>query len=366
MNNSHGYLGLNNQREVLQNLLLAAERLRVNVFLPPVALGTNFDPRPADLIRTGSCNSTSDSHDGSFDPPFNATRLSSDSGFLFGPASVVWDTRRYASFAHKFFGALSVVESKVIPEMDCVNYDAGFRHVVLDTPSDSDLGKHQVDSSAQDFLNRIESWRQAILEDDASEPTVYHVFLGFALFPGALNRNKCHSAFGDILCQAALEATAFSNHIKSRARQIVNAMHSASAEGGFDVAHYHDWVCTARDEIVHRMMRSSNQILVYNIGDPPSIARGLSRHDIKPDWCARLPFQVNAAIEFQVSLEAPGTFVGTSLSSFDRYLDAYRSLTQRKTELVSVNKQLSNAPNRTPHQSGGRCPEPVLRTKLAS
>lgn len=366
VNYSHGYLGLNNQREVLQNLLLAAERLHADILLPPVVLGTSFDPKPVDLIRTGACKSTSYAHDGRFDAPFNLTWVSSGNGILFGPSSVVWDTKRYSAFAYNFFGAISVVESEVLPGMDCVNYDDGFRHVLLDTRTDSDPSRSQENPSAQYFINRIESWRQAMLQDEATETTVYHVILGFPVFSGALNRKKCSIAFGEVLCQAALQATAFSNHIKSRAREIVSAMHAISAEGRFDVAHYHDWFCAARNDIALRMEKSSNQTVVYNIGDPPNGVRGVRRHDIRPGWCGRLPFQVNAAIEFQVSLEATGTFVGTSVSSFDRYLDAYRSLTQRKTEIIYVSKSVTTASDRTPLQSGGRCPEPIFQTEQGS
>lgn len=348
-----GYCGLNNQREVLQNMLLVAYALDADILAPLSILLLTFDPRPQDLVRNGVCENV----DKSFDAPWAFVNATED-GVIFGPFSSIWNPNRFKAVASEAFG------TDVVFSDSCDDY----RHIRLDVfdpepyapQSDETLG-----TFALRFRRILQSLNEAIYspssenegdvgsadaqhtnaaEDDRE--IVYHVNAGYSVFFGGLD--PCLDVFSQDECSATDRALEFSVPVKEAAKRVVASLEARAPQEVYDVVHYHDMFCSSRREIFHAMRERDDGVengtrIVYNIGNPPRRAKGFAKRDFDPDGCATRPFQINAAVEFEVAREAPGVVFGTKGSSFDRYLQQYRALNRLETIIIGTMPDFTNS-----------------------
>lgn len=323
--NGHGggYYGLNNQREALQNMLLAAYAFGANILLPPSAMLLPFDPRPENLAEADLCEEVS--ADARFHPPWNFIDL--DARITqYGHFWHLWNPKIFKEVAAEDFGV------KVTSD-PC----EGFRHVRVDFIDNGDYARMPQETYDVHFKRVIQAWSTELFREDDESNTVYHLNLGYETFFGSLD--PCPDLFTPWLCEATDRALEFSSSIKAAAGNVISALRqmASSQDGTYDVVHYHDMFCRNREYLFHliseRYGENSSRI-IYNVGNPPKHTAGLSKRDLDPTGCYERPFQVNAAVEFEVARSARGVLFGSVGSSFDDYLKRYRDPANLETVII--------------------------------
>lgn len=338
-----GYYGLNNQREALQNMLLTAYAMGADILLPPSGLLLSFDPRPKHLVEQGMCDAVGN-ETAKYEFPWDFVDAVTETvgSTQYGAFGSLWNENGFKRIAFEAFGVRTSSHS-------CEDY----RHVRLnvledwkyETQFEETIGPFadRYSKLLQAWIDGIDSYREASTTTTNSSDDreiVYHLNLGYEVLMGSLT--PCQRIFTPWQCNATDEALQFAVPIKTAASAIVSSLRQIATSSGndkYDVAHYHDMFCRNREYLFHLMAErdvNNTTPVVYNIGNPPELARGLSKKILDPSGCARRPFQVNAAIEFEVARSARGVVFGSEGSTFDAYLKQYRDL--RKLETVIIGK----------------------------
>ena len=318
------YYGLNNQRYALVNLLLTAAALRTSVLLPPPVMFLPWDHRRyKEATFDGAWQSLPSTYE-------KTTKR------RFGNFSQLWDLEKVTKFADLIGVDLFISNATT---GDCPNYDTAFRHVILPfrrTPRNSSssiddlfyddlLDDDARFGSPEEYKLVTEDWPRwatAMDQDQRTykkKATVYHAQLSMDAFDSL---QYCKDILPATLCALAFEAIATAPTITSASNKILERLPGNHA----NAVHYHDYFFRVREAVGHHLQahRANHNDFNYNIGWPPSRVKGVSMADLDARGRFHRPFQVNAAVEFDIALKVNGTFFGSRCSTFDRWANYFR------------------------------------------
>jgi len=309
-----GYAGYSNQREVIMNLVLVAARMKADILLPPSHMAMIYDPMPP---RGEKYRVPWDNID---------TTTKRDQ---FAKFSDLWDLEFFQEKLQEF--GISAIESN-FTQFECNGHDPEFEHFVLPPfnvfAQEETVHMYQNVSTSDIWENTIKAH---LLTTERSEAVqVYHLQLGSTQF---LTRDvrQCSDVFNEKQCIDSMVMLQPMKEVVVLADTILSKFYSRFQTTFYSVAHYHDFFCDLK-EIMIEWMRDNDLGLVYNVGAPPEGTPGGTMEKYDRGGRVYRPFQINAAIEFEIVMKAPGTFVCNGpASSFDFFASHLRNFAGRET-----------------------------------